>query len=169
MLLKSIRIKRNLKNSSLYRKGVGAVIFNENNNILLAKRINNKDIPNPWQMPQGGVDTDEDLELALKRELLEEIGTDKVEIIGKTHALKYTFPSAVSMKFFKGKYIGQEQIWFFCKFLGNDSDINFNTTDHPEFNDFKWVSYKNALELVVDFKQNLYKQIFQEAKNLGLI
>ncbi len=169
MLLKSIRLKRNLKNNSLYRKGVGAVIFNESNNIFLAKRINNKDIPNPWQMPQGGVDTDEDIELALKRELLEEIGTDKIDIIGKTQALKYTFPSAVSMKFFKGKYIGQEQVWFFCKFLGNDSDINFNTTDHPEFNDFKWVSYKNALELVVDFKQNLYKQIFQEAKNLGLI
>ncbi len=169
MLLKSIRLKRNLKNNSLYRKGVGAVIFNENNDVFIAKRINNKEIPKPWQMPQGGVDSNEDLELTLKRELLEEIGTDKVEIIGKTQPLKYTFPSAVSMKFFKGKYIGQEQVWFFCKFLGNDFDINFNTTDHPEFTEFKWVKHTIALELVVDFKQNLYKQIFQEAKNLGLI
>ncbi len=55
-----------LKNLPL-RNGVGIVLLNKDNKIFVAKRIDNP--KNFWQMPQGGVDKDEDFLEAAYREL----------------------------------------------------------------------------------------------------
>ena len=61
-----------------YRPCVGIALFNAQGDIFVGERI---DTPGAWQMPQGGIDEGEDLEAAAMRELGEEIGTDKAEII----------------------------------------------------------------------------------------
>lgn len=152
--------------SNLYRKGVGAFIINTNNKIFMAERL---DIKNQWQMPQGGVDENEDLSVAIFRELQEEIGTNKFEIISKTDWLKYDLPIEARARFFKDKYIGQQQIWYFLKFTGVDTDINLTADAHPEFCNWKWVEKEELLDKVVDFKKDMYKQIVNFAINNNII
>lgn len=139
-----------------YRKGVGAVIINNSNLIFIAERIKPN---NAWQMPQGGIDANETPQEALMRELKEEIGTNNIAILGQTPWLQYDFsPNIIKEKWYKG-YHGQQQIWFFVKFNGSDTDINLNFTSPAEFKAWKWVEYRVVPEIIVDFKKAMYKQI----------
>ena len=119
------------------RKGVGIVLLNSENKVFVAKRIDNP--KNFWQMPQGGVDKNEDLLTAAFRELKEETSIEKVELIkeidGKT---TYELPDNLLGIIWKGKYRGQEQKWFLMRFKGKDSEINLKTL-RPEFLEWKWV------------------------------
>lgn len=151
--------------SNLYRKGVGACILNSKNQIFMAERL---DIKNQWQMPQGGVDENEDLDIAIFRELLEEVGTDKFEIIAKTDWLKYDLPVEHRANLIKGKYIGQKQIWYFLKFTGVDTDINLNADSHPEFSQWKWVEKEELVEKIIDFKKDMYKEIIRFGLEKGI-
>jgi putative (di)nucleoside polyphosphate hydrolase len=146
--------------SNLYRKGVGAFIINNNNQIFMAERL---DIKNQWQMPQGGVETGEDLDIAIFRELKEEVGTDKFEIIAKTDWLKYELSPESRAKLSNGKYIGQQQIWYFLKFTGADSDINLSADIHPEFASWQWVEKQELVESIIDFKKAMYQEILKFA------
>ncbi|MDR0484339.1 MAG: RNA pyrophosphohydrolase [Alphaproteobacteria bacterium] len=140
----------------LYRKGVGAVILNNNNEIFMAERL---DVRGQWQMPQGGIEEGEDLDLAIHRELKEEIGTDNFKIINKTDWLRYELPENLQKNFWGGRYIGQEQVWFFLKFLGKDSDINLTADSHPEFAKWEWVKKEALLERITEFKKSVYQEI----------
>ena len=61
------------------RIGVGIILLNENNQVFVGKR---KDNPKDnWQMPQGGVNINEDFLTAMKRELFEETSIKNIEII----------------------------------------------------------------------------------------
>ena len=62
-----------------YRSGVGIVVLNKNNKVFVARRIDNP--KNFWQMPQGGVDKNEDFLTAAFRELDEETSIKSVELI----------------------------------------------------------------------------------------
>ena len=64
-----------------YRKGVGIMLLNQEAKVFIGKRI---DSTKAWQMPQGGVDHEEDLESAAKRELKEETGITSIKIIKKS-------------------------------------------------------------------------------------
>lgn len=141
-----------------YRKGIGAVILNQQGLVFIGKRI---DTPNAWQMPQGGLDKDETFESALFRELQEEIGTTKIEILQRTPLLTYNLPEAIQPNFWGGKYIGQQQQWFFTRFLGTDSNINLNYHIPPEFCEWQWVPYQQLLNIIIPFKKSMYEEIIK--------
>ena len=146
------------------RKGVGIVLVNSENKVFIAKRIDNP--KNFWQMPQGGVDKDEDLLTAAFRELKEETSIEKVELIkeidGKT---TYELPDNLLGIIWKGKYRGQEQKWFLMRFKGKDSEINLKTL-RPEFLEWKWVEIDKITNTVVSFKLNVYKNIKEKIKKI---
>ena len=113
------------------RIGVGIVLLNNKNKIFVGKRIDNP--KKFWQMPQGGVDKNEDLFQAAKRELQEETSITSIKLIKKLDGwLEYNLPQNLLGKIWKGKYKGQKQKWFIMKFLGDDMEINVKTK-HPEF------------------------------------
>jgi len=146
------------------RSGVGIVVLNKNNQVFVAKRIDNS--KNFWQMPQGGVDKNEDYLAAAYRELEEETSIKNVDLVGELDGLiSYELPKHLLGVIWKGKYRGQEQKWFVVRFLGNDSEININT-DHPEFCEWKWVELENITDLVVDFKLHVYEDVKKKVREI---
>tara|TARA_B100000674_G_C37860118_1_gene924421 strand:+ start:688 stop:1161 length:474 start_codon:yes stop_codon:yes gene_type:complete len=146
------------------RKGVGVALLNNNNQLFVAKRIDN---PNDfWQMPQGGIDGSENPLEAAYRELKEETSIESVKLICELDdEITYLLPQKLLGIIWKGKYKGQTQKWFVMRFIGRDEEINLRTK-HPEFLDWKWIDIDNVTEKVVDFKLHVYKKIKKELKNL---
>ena len=144
------------------RIGVGIVVLSMNNKVFVGKR---KDNPfDKWQMPQGGVDPNEPLIQAMKRELVEETSIKNIKVLKELdHWLEYELPENLIGKIWKGKYRGQKQKWFVVRFLGNDNEININTK-YPEFIDWQWVDVEQLPELIVLFKKHIYEKIAEELK-----
>ena len=148
-----------------YRMGVGVVLLNQLNQVFVAKRI---DTPSAWQMPQGGIDKGEAPHETVMRELTEEIGTDRAEIIAETKDwLIYDLPEGLKKKVWGGKYKGQKQKWFAMRFTGTDTDIDLTADKHPEFSEWKWTSMDQLVELIVPFKRPLYENIVREFRYLA--
>tara|TARA_A100001388_G_scaffold267435_1_gene241583 strand:- start:607 stop:1083 length:477 start_codon:yes stop_codon:yes gene_type:complete len=146
------------------RNGVGIIVLNNDNKILVAKRIDNS--KNFWQMPQGGVDEGEDFLSAAYRELEEETSIKNVELVKELDGmLTYELPAHLLGKIWKGKYRGQKQKWFIMRFLGNDDDINLKT-DKPEFLEWKWIDLSMITEVVVDFKKHVYNELKEKIKKI---
>jgi putative (di)nucleoside polyphosphate hydrolase len=140
------------------------MLVNKDNKVFVGKRIDNT--AEAWQMPQGGVDDGENFEVAALRELYEEAGTRKVEIVAESKDWHYyDLPVDLVPKLWKGKYRGQKQKWFVLRFLGEDTDINIKT-DHPEFSQWKWVDIDLLPEVIVPFKKDVYKAVVAEFKHL---
>jgi putative (di)nucleoside polyphosphate hydrolase len=147
-----------------FRSGVGIIVLNKNNKVFVAKRIDNP--KNFWQMPQGGVDKNEDYLTAAYRELEEETSIKKVELIQELSGLTtYELPAHLLGIIWNGKYKGQKQKWFLMKFLGDDNDINIKTK-HPEFLEWKWIDINKITNVVVDFKLNVYREIKEKIKKI---
>ena len=144
------------------RTGVGIVVLNSKNKVFVGKR---KDNPfDKWQMPQGGVDLNEPLIKAMKRELVEETSIKNIKILKEFNQwLEYELPKNLVGKIWKGKYRGQKQKWFVVRFLGSDDEINIDTK-HPEFIEWQWVDIEKLPELIVLFKKHLYEEITKELK-----
>ena len=153
------------KNTKLpLRSGVGIIVLNKDNKVFVAKRIDNK--KNFWQMPQGGVDEDEDYLTAAYRELEEETSIKNVDLIKELDGLiSYELPKNLLGVIWKGKYRGQEQKWFVVRFIGIDTEINIKT-QHPEFCEWKWIDLENITDLVVDFKLHVYLDIKKKVKEI---
>jgi len=146
------------------RRGVGIVVLNDKNKVLVAKRIDNP--KNFWQMPQGGIDKDEDYYEAALRELEEETSIKNVDLIKEVDGFtSYNLPDNLIGIIWKGKYKGQLQKWFIVKFVGNEEEINIKTKN-PEFLDWKWIDAQNLTNEVVDFKLHVYKKIQEEIKKI---
>ena len=146
------------------RSGVGIVVLNKENKVFVARRIDNP--KNYWQMPQGGVDDDEDYLVAAYRELREETGIKNVELIKELDGFTtYKLPINLLGIIWKGKYKGQKQKWFVMRFLGNDDEINIKTK-RPEFLDWKWIELDKITDLVVKFKLDVYKEIKKKVKDI---
>jgi len=146
------------------RNGVGIVLLNKENKVFVAKRIDNP--KKFWQMPQGGVDKDEDYYSAALRELEEETSIKNVSLIKEIKELiTYNLPDNLLGIIWKGKYKGQKQKWFVMKFNGEDDEINLRTKK-PEFLEWKWISLDLITEIVVDFKYEVYKKLQSEVKKI---
>ena len=144
-----------------YRRSVGVMLLNRQGEVFVGRRIDMPVLP-AWQMPQGGIDRGETPSQAALRELKEEIGTDKAEILGESRGwLKYELPAELAGKVFGGRYCGQKQKWFAMRFTGEDSDIDLATA-HPEFDRWQWVAPDRLPELIVPFKRQLYFDILAE-------
>lgn len=142
-----------------YRKNVGIVLINGASKVFWAQRI--KD--NYWQFPQGGIESGEDEQAALFRELHEEVGlnSEDVAIVDETsHWHYYDFP-VQRMK--DGELIsGQKQKWFLLKLESDCNKINFDATQSPEFKNWKWVDYWYPLQEIVAFKRKVYEEVLLE-------
>ena len=146
------------------RLGVGIVVLNKKNQVFVGKRIDNPG--NSWQMPQGGVDKNENFFQAAKRELEEETGIKSVKLIKELDGwFKYDLPKYLLGKIWKGKYRGQKQKWFVMKFIGENDEINVKTKN-PEFFDWKWIEFSKLPGIAVHFKADIYKKIKKELKSL---
>jgi putative (di)nucleoside polyphosphate hydrolase len=146
-----------------YRPNVGAVLFNHAGLVLVARRA---DLPNAeapaggWQLPQGGIDAGEDPRQAVLRELAEEIGTDRAEIIGEHDAwLTYDLPPELVGVALKGRFRGQRQRWFALRFNGQDSDIRLDLDPHPEFDAWRWARLTELPDLAVTWKRPIYEAL----------
>ncbi len=149
------------------RTGVGIALINKDNKVFVAKRIDNP--KNFWQMPQGGVDENENFFKAALRELKEETSITNVSLIKEIDGYTtYNLPNHLLGIIWKGKFKGQKQKWYVLRFNGNDSEININTVK-PEFLSWKWIEIDRLTDVVVDFKLKVYEQIKIELKKLLLI
>jgi len=151
------------RNKLPLRLGVGAIVLNKDNKVFVGKR---KDNPiDKWQMPQGGVDNNEDLVDAMKRELEEETSIKNIKIIKELEKwTEYELPDYLLGKIWKGKFRGQKQKWFIVRFLGNDDEINLKT-DHPEFIEWKWLNIEKLPDVIVHFKKSVYEKLVPEIKS----
>ena len=117
-------------------------------------------------MPQGGVELNEVLLTAMRRELEEETSIKKIKILKEFDQwLEYELPENLIGKIWKGKYRGQKQKWFVVKFLGNDNEVNINTKN-PEFIEWKWIDINLLPELIVLFKKHVYEKVLVELKKI---
>ena len=149
-----------------YRRNVGAVLFNRHGRVFVARRAdlpNAEGDPGGWQLPQGGIDANEDPRTAVLRELAEEIGTDRADIIGEhPEWLTYDLPPDLVGVALGGRYRGQTQRWFALRFLGEDSDIRLDADPHPEFDAWRWTDISELPALAVGFKRAIYEVLAQE-------
>ena len=142
----------------VYRPNVAAILQRENGDIFVAERIN---IKGAWQFPQGGIDSGENAETALFRELEEEIGVKRelLQIIQRRDGYRYAF-SKGRLKY--GIYGGQEQAYFLCRFTGTDADFNLDAT-HREFAGYQWIKPADfKLDWVPKFKRQVYRQVLMD-------
>ena len=150
--------------SKEYRKCVGMMILNTNNEILVGRRI---DHPRGyWQMPQGGIDKNEKPEKAVFREMMEEIGTNNVKLINiSAQWINYKIPEETLKTLPWGQiYIGQTQKWFIFRFKGENNEIDVGT-ENPEFSEWKWLNHQLLLNNAVPFKRNVYEKVLDEFKD----
>ena len=148
-----------------YRPCVGIMLFNADGKVFVGKRIDQS--VEGWQMPQGGIDKGETPVEAARRELQEEVGTDKAQIVSEMEDwVTYDLPEHLIGVAFHGKYKGQRQKWFAMRFTGKDTDIDL-TAHEPEFSDFRWVSLGELPGLIVPFKRETYKAVIAAFKNLA--
>jgi len=135
-----------------YRKNVAAIILDKDGRILLCRR---SDHFKNWQLPQGGIDKGEDALTAVMRELEEEIGTNKFELIGKLEeSVCYDWPKELHSRGF----IGQEQWYFLFRDTGS-ANIQLPS---EEFDAMKWVSKSEFLKEANSFKAEAYKEAIEK-------
>ena len=145
-----------------YRPAVGIMLVNPAGLAFIGRRIDMPAGLAAWQMPQGGIDPGESPCEAAFRELKEEVGTDKAEILAETQGwLHYDLPSDIASRMWSGRWRGQRQKWFLMRFTGTDADIN-PATEHPEFDAWEWVEPDRLPELIVPFKRQLYRELLVE-------
>jgi putative (di)nucleoside polyphosphate hydrolase len=148
-----------------YRPCVGIMLFNQDGEVFVGKRIDQT--VEGWQTPQGGIDKGETPREAVLRELQEEVGTGKAEIIGEMEDwITYDLPPHLVGVAFHGKYRGQRQKWFALRFTGSDADIDL-AAHEPEFSAFQWVSLEALPALIVPFKRETYKAVIAAFRNLA--
>jgi putative (di)nucleoside polyphosphate hydrolase len=152
-----------------YRPNVAAIILSakypEKCEFFVAKRSDIKDV---WQFPQGGIDFNETPQEALKRELLEEIGCDKIEVLSEyPEWIFYDFPNKVmSKKLYP--YDGQKQKYFLVR-LKEEAVINLDAYEVPEFDKYTFVEYEKVFTKVSYFKRKVYRQVIDYFVREGLI
>ena len=144
-----------------FRPNVGIILLNQKNQVFWGKRIRT----HSWQFPQGGIDRGETPEQAMFRELHEEVGLlpEHVRIIARTRDwLRYEVPDRYIRRDSRGFYKGQKQIWYLLQLVAFDNQVNLRATNHPEFDAWRWNQFWVPLDVVVEFKRNVYEMALTE-------
>lgn len=144
-----------------YRPNVGIILCNWKNEVFWGKRVRE----HSWQFPQGGINPGESPEVAMYRELHEEVGLrqEHVKILGRTRDwLRYEVPDRWIRREWRGNYRGQKQIWFLLRLIGRDTDVCLRASEKPEFDAWRWNDYWVPSEAVVDFKREVYQKALSE-------
>ena len=152
-------------NNEGYRPNVAMVVINSMNKVLICRRKNTR----TWQFPQGGIDNGEDIKKAMYRELAEEVGLSKADVIlvGESEGtITYEIPKTIRSKVLGGKFKGQEQKWFLLKLKKDNSEIKLDNEAFPEFDKYEWVSFWQPLNRIVDFKREAYREALSELRFL---
>jgi putative (di)nucleoside polyphosphate hydrolase len=150
-----------------YRPCAGVMVLNRAGLIFVGRRKGGPehvDATHVWQMPQGGIDDDEDPYQAALRELYEETNIRSVERLGEiADWVAYDIPRDIVGKAWRGKYRGQKQKWYALRFTGDDNEIDVlrpgGGKHKPEFIAWRWVDMKSLPDLVVPFKRQTYEQV----------
>lgn len=155
-----------------YRPCVGVMLLNPQGLVWVGRRFqkqNDDGVGHWWQMPQGGIDGNEDPAVAALRELEEETAVRSAEIIAEAPGwYNYDLPEHLIGKSWKGKYRGQTQKWFAARFLGKDSEINLAPPGHKqEFDQWRWVKMNEVIDAIVPFKKPVYEQVIAAFRHLG--
>lgn len=147
-----------------YRPCVGIMLLDQSGGIFVGERI---DTPGAWQMPQGGIDDGETVEQAFFRELREEIGCDRAEIVRVLdRPLRYRLPQRLAERLWDGRFGGQEQTWVAARFTGTNADINIAAHDPPEFGAWQWAQADDIIDLIVPFKRDTYREVMRAFRDL---
>jgi len=144
-----------------YRPNVGIILTNRDGKLLWARRIRQ----DAWQFPQGGIRRRETPEEAMFRELGEEIGLEPhhVDVLGTTRGwLRYRLPERYIRRHQKPVCIGQKQVWFMLRLVGDERFVRLDLSETPEFDNWRWVDYWHPLKEVVSFKRSVYKKALKE-------
>ncbi|MDX1656349.1 MAG: RNA pyrophosphohydrolase [Candidatus Competibacteraceae bacterium] len=144
-----------------FRANVGIILSNEQGHLFWAKRIGQRS----WQFPQGGIRWDETPQQAMYRELAEEVGLQSwhVEIVGCTKGwLRYRLPKRLIRHNSRPLCIGQKQVWFLLRLLGEEGDVRLDGSQRPEFDHWRWVDYWYPIRAVVPFKRQVYLHALRE-------
>lgn len=146
-----------------YRRGVGAMLINRQGKVFVGRRTGSSRHHGTWQMPQGAIDEGETPADAVLRELEEETGTRKAEIVAETRDwLTYDLSPDLIGVAWGGKFRGQTQKWFALRFTGEDSDFALDNHHKPEFVEWRWVAMNELPGLIVPFKRRLYDDVIAE-------
>lgn len=158
-----------------YRPCVGVMVLNAEGKVFVGRRIvepkgEMDGALQLWQMPQGGIDPDEDPRLAAERELYEETGMRSVTLLGETSDwLTYDLPAYLVGVALKGRFRGQKQRWFAFRFRGAESEVQINpppSGHSAEFDAWGWKTMDEVLSLVVPFKRPVYEAVIAEFRHL---
>jgi putative (di)nucleoside polyphosphate hydrolase len=152
-----------------YRPCAGLAVFNRDGLVFIGRRIDGPehvDSVHVWQMPQGGIDPDEDPYRAALRELHEETNIRSVEKLGEMKEwIYYDIPREIVGQAWQGKYRGQKMKWYALRFVGDDSEIDIAHPaggHKPEFVEWKWEVMQKLPDLVVPFKRKVYERVVTE-------
>lgn len=148
-----------------YRPNVGIILVNQKNEVFWGKRIRE----HSWQFPQGGIKYGETPVQAMYRELQEEVGLkpEHVRILGRTRDwLRYNVPDNFVRRDSRGHYKGQKQIWFLLRLVGKDTDVSLRASHHPEFDAWRWHTYWVPLDVVIEFKRDVYHRALKELSDI---
>ena len=155
-----------------YRPCVGIMLLNSHGLVWMGRRFekqNDDGVGKWWQMPQGGIDEGEDPQEAVLRELAEETAVTSAHIIEEAPGwFTYDLPEHLIGKSWGGKFRGQKQKWFACRFTGPDSEINLTPPGHKqEFDQWQWMTMDEAVAAVVPFKKAVYVEMIKALRHLG--
>jgi putative (di)nucleoside polyphosphate hydrolase len=141
------------------------MLINREGAVFVGRRIDQT--VEGWQMPQGGIDDGETPAQAAHRELEEETGVTRAEVLREMDGwLAYDLPQHLLGVALHGRYRGQRQKWIAMRFLGEDSEINIATAD-PEFGQWKWLAMEALPRMIVPFKRDTYMQVIAAFQDLA--
>lgn len=157
-----------------YRPCVGVMCFNQQGRVWVGRRFqidrhDDEGAGNWWQMPQGGIDKNEDGPTAALRELKEETGIMSAEIIQEAPlTYKYDLPDHLIGIAWKGRFRGQEQRWFAVRFTGDDQEVDISGIGHTaEFDEWRWADIDELSDLIVPFKRDVYTRVVKDFRHLA--